>query len=220
MKAAQILAKIMGAAVDAGLIATSPCERVPLPKIEREETRFLTPEEVAVLADSIDHRYRAAVLVAAYAGLRAGELFGLRLPAWTSFADGSRSPRSWSRFVGRSFRPPKTRAGRRSVPIPAFVAGALNEHLIEAGVGPDGHVFTAPRGGPVRLAQWRRRFWLPALREADLAPLRCTISDTPRSPSGSPPAPRLPRSPPAPATRRWSPCWTATGICCMVRRTR
>ncbi len=173
VKAAQILGKIMGAAVDAGLIATSPCERVPLPKIEREEMRFLTPEEVAVLANSIDHRYRAAVLVAAYAGLRAGELFGLR----AARVDLLRRRLEIAEIVVEvrgtlTFGPPKTRAGRRSVPIPAFVADALNQHLIQAGVGPDEHVFTAPRGGPVRLAQWRRRFWLPALLAADLAPLR------------------------------------------------
>ncbi len=113
------------------------------------------------------------MLVAAYAGLRAGELFGLR----AARVDLLRRRLEIAEIVVEvrgtlTFGPPKTRAGRRSVPIPAFVADTLNEHLIEAGVGPDGHVFRAPRGGPVRLAQWRRRFWLPALPQADLAPMR------------------------------------------------
>jgi integrase len=173
VKAAQILAKIMASAVDAGLIASSPCLRVRLPKIEREEMRFLTPSQVATLADAIDHRYRAAVLVAAYGGLRAGELFGLR----GARVDLLRRRLEVTEIVvevrGRlTFGPPKTRAGRRSVPIPAFVAESLNDHFIEQGVRPDEHVFTAPRGGPVRLGQWRRRVWFPALQEADLAPLR------------------------------------------------
>jgi site-specific recombinase XerC len=51
---------------------------VRLPKVEREEMRFLNPAEVAWLADVIDARYRALVLVAAYGGLRIGELAGLR----------------------------------------------------------------------------------------------------------------------------------------------
>ena len=35
-KAYQLLGKVLGAAVDAGMLAQSPCRRVPLPKVERE----------------------------------------------------------------------------------------------------------------------------------------------------------------------------------------
>jgi Phage integrase, N-terminal SAM-like domain len=77
-KSYQLLGKVMGAAVDAGMLAQSPCRRVPLPKVEREEMRFLTSAEVATLADAIQPRYRALVLVGAYGGLRIGELAGLR----------------------------------------------------------------------------------------------------------------------------------------------
>jgi integrase len=38
--------------------------------------RFATVAQVAALADAIDPRYRALVLVAAYGGLRWGELVG------------------------------------------------------------------------------------------------------------------------------------------------
>jgi hypothetical protein len=34
-KAYQLLGKVLGAAVDAGMLAQSPCRRVPLPKMER-----------------------------------------------------------------------------------------------------------------------------------------------------------------------------------------
>jgi integrase len=39
---------------------------------------FLTQHEVATLAAKVDARYRAFALAAAYTGLRAGELIGLR----------------------------------------------------------------------------------------------------------------------------------------------
>jgi Phage integrase, N-terminal SAM-like domain len=55
-KAYQLLGKVMGAAVDAGMLAQSPCRRVPLPKVEREEMRFLTPAEVATLARAAGSR--------------------------------------------------------------------------------------------------------------------------------------------------------------------
>jgi integrase len=51
---------------------------VRLPKVEREEMRFLNPAQVARLADAIGPRYRALVLLGAYGGLRMGELAGLR----------------------------------------------------------------------------------------------------------------------------------------------
>jgi hypothetical protein len=44
----------------------SPCRNVPLPKIEREEMRFLTPAEILDLAEAIHARYRALVFVGAY----------------------------------------------------------------------------------------------------------------------------------------------------------
>jgi integrase len=60
------------------ILAQSPCRNVPLPKIEREEMRFLTPAEIVDLAEAIHARYRALVFVGAYGGLRIGELAGLR----------------------------------------------------------------------------------------------------------------------------------------------
>jgi integrase len=77
-KAAQLLGKIMKSAVQAGLLLKSPGDGVRLPRIERVEMRFLDASEVRALAAAIDPRYKAAVLLAAYGGLRAGELFGLR----------------------------------------------------------------------------------------------------------------------------------------------
>jgi integrase len=76
--ACHLLSKILGAAVDAGLITANPCDRVPLPRVEREEMRFLSPDQIGHLANAMDPRYRALVLVGAYGGLRIGELAGLR----------------------------------------------------------------------------------------------------------------------------------------------
>ena len=70
--------KIMATAVTAGLISSSPCLGVKVPRIEREEMRFLEPAEITALADAIDRRYRALVLLGAYRGLRIGEMLGVR----------------------------------------------------------------------------------------------------------------------------------------------
>ena len=45
---------------------------------------------------------------------------------------------------------PKSRAGRRAVPLPPFVVQALKEHRARYGEGPSGEVFTNEADGPVR----------------------------------------------------------------------
>ena len=171
VKAYQILAKIMGAAVDGGLIATTPCRRVPLPRVERHEMRFLTTDEVARLADAIHPRYRALVLLGAYGGLRIGELAGLRRDRVDILRRRVEVAEILVEVAGRiSTGPPKTRAGRRNIALPRFVLTELNDHL--ANWSSEDHVFTAPQGGPLRVPAWRRRFWNPAVAEAQLEPLR------------------------------------------------
>ena len=58
------------------------------------------------------------------------------------------------------FGPPKTKAGRRRLPIPPLVAEAL-ERQLDGGGPKDRWVFPAPEGGPVRLGLWRSRFLVP-----------------------------------------------------------
>ncbi|MGH9164430.1 MAG: tyrosine-type recombinase/integrase, partial [Acidimicrobiales bacterium] len=157
-KAYQILSKIMSAAVDARLIPASPCHRVPLPRIEREEMRFLAPDEIARLAGAIVPRYRALVLVGAYSGLRIGELAGLKRARVEPLRRSVRVEEIVTEVGSLHWGQPKTRAGRRSVSIPGPIMDELVAHM-EAFCepGPDALVFTAPEGGAVRVTAWRRR---------------------------------------------------------------
>jgi integrase len=75
----QLLSTVRAAAVDAGMIPQTPCRRVPLPRIERKEMRFLSPAEVWKLADAIAPEYRPLILLGAFGGLRIGEMAGLRI---------------------------------------------------------------------------------------------------------------------------------------------
>jgi integrase len=130
VKAYQLLGRTMTAAVNADMLPRSPCRAVRLPKVEREEMRFLNPAEVAALADVIGSRYRALVLLGAYGGLRIGELAGLRrrrvdlLRGTVDVAEIVVEVRG-ELYMG----PPKTRAGRRIVTLPRSVVEELAEHL-------------------------------------------------------------------------------------------
>ena len=77
-KAHALLGMILTAAVDSDLLTRSPARGVKLPRIERREMRFLTPEELSELLEAVPDRYRLLVKTAAYTGLRFGELAGLR----------------------------------------------------------------------------------------------------------------------------------------------
>ncbi len=170
-KAYGLLAKMLSAAVDAELIAKSPCQRVPVPRVERHEMRFLTSAEIAELAGAIDERYRALVLVGAYCGLRIGELAGLKRSRVNLLRRRLEVVEILVEAEGQLYTgPPKTSAGRRAVGIPEPVAAELEEHLARfAGTE---LVFPGPGGGPLRGAAWRSRFWHPAVERAGLAPLR------------------------------------------------
>lgn len=167
-KAAQVGSKIMRAAVLARKIPANPFDDVPLPKIEEEEMRFMTPAEIRRLTIAFDRRYKEFVPVAVASGLRAGELFGLRVGR---VQGATLDVAEIVTDVGElHFGPPKTRAGRRRVTLPPSVADQLAARI--EGRRSDEFVFEAPNGGPMRLSNFRDRFWHPAVERAKLDGLR------------------------------------------------
>jgi integrase len=168
----QLLSKVMAAAVDAGMIPQTPYRRVPLPRIERKEMRFLSPAEVWKLADAIDPEYRALILLGAFGGLRIGEMAGLRRGRVDLDAGTVQVIEVITEPKGQLyFGPPKTSARRRMVGLPRFVVDALAERMAGPG-SPEELVFAGPQGGALRVTLFRRRFWLPATRAAELDGLR------------------------------------------------
>jgi len=173
-KAHQTLSKVMQAAVDANLIGQSPCRKTPLPRIEREEMRFLGPEQIAAVAAAISPHYRALVVVDAYCGLRLSELAGLRRRHIDLVARTVRVVENAVEVRGEIvWGAPKTRAGRRTVPMPAGVQATLEEHLgTFVNSEAEALVFARAGGGVLRAGQWRARHWHPAVQAAGLEPLR------------------------------------------------
>jgi integrase len=63
---------------------------------------------------------------------------------------------------------PKSRAGRRTVPLPPFVVQLLEAHRDIYAPGQLGEVFTNQAGGPMRRTLFRSRVWRPSLVRAGL----------------------------------------------------
>jgi integrase len=163
---------VLRQAVEDDLIGSNPCERVKAPRdIRDREMRFLSPPQIQTLATEIDPRYQAAIFVAAYGGLRAGEIWALRKDR-LDLADRSlvvvESVRDASGQL--VFGPTKTNRPRR-VSVPKFLTAMLE---VQMGNYPskDGLIFSAAEGGPVRHGNFMRRHFVKATKASGLAGLR------------------------------------------------
>lgn len=122
---------------------------------------------------TIDSMYRAMVLVGAYAGLRWGESAGLRVESVDVLRRTLTVDRTLVEVNGElSLGPPKTPGSIRQVSLPSFLAAELSDHLNRWPPTENGLVFTSKEGGPSRHTNFRRRYWMPAVKAAGLAPLR------------------------------------------------
>ena len=175
LKAYQVFSHLMAAAVVARRIPRSPCVGVRrlLPEVHEAEMRFLTEDQVVTLAEAMNERYRAFVLLGAYGGLRRGELLGLRRHRVLAVRSAVEVVEILGLVAGRPvFGPPKSRAGRRVVTIPRPVMEVVANHMVRHSSPTSDLVFAAPRGGPFSPRNFARRVWEPAVERAGLTPLR------------------------------------------------
>ena len=154
-------------AIEDGDLAVNPCERLRLPAARGRRERIASPAEAAALIAAVRPEDRALWGCAFYAGLRRGELRAL---LWddVDLAGGLiRVERSMSSHgeIGT----PKSRAGRRAVPIVAALRDLLVEHKLvtrrDAGL-----VFGSSARSPFTPTAVRRRA-LTAWRRAGLEPI-------------------------------------------------
>ena len=116
---------------------------------------------------------RAVIALAAWSGMRWGEVVGLPRRLVDLDARKVRVEQGLSRQGGRYVLGPlKTSASRRTISLSAEVAMALRVHMGQRGGGSDDLVFTGKRGAYLRGSNWRARVWLPTVDAAGFAGLR------------------------------------------------
>ena len=166
-KAYRLLRAMLNTAVADGLLVRNPC-CIPGAGQERSPERpLIKPADVLRLAEAIEPRFRALVLVAAVGGLRVGELLGLQRRHVDRVEATVRvEQQAIELFDGtRIINGPKTDAGRRTVAVPEFVSIALSEQLERfTAAEPDAWVFVDQRGEPSRRITLQRSW--TAAREA------------------------------------------------------
>jgi len=154
-------AAILRAAVEDRIIAVSPCRGIRLPKIEKIRVEPLETDEVVALADAVDDRYRALVVLAAGTGMRQGEVFGLTLPRLDLLRRVVKVQQQLITIQGRVpyLGPPKTEASVRTIPLPLIVVDSVAAHLAEYEPGDLRTVFSGDRGEPLRRNRFSERVW-------------------------------------------------------------
>lgn len=133
-QAYRFLRTVMNAAKRDGAILANPCQIPGAGGDKAKERPIATPAQVEQLVEAITPRYRAAVLLAAWCGLRRGEVCALRtadvdVVGGTVWVRKNRvelleSPRKFD-------KDPKTDAGRRPVAVPPHVKPYLVAHMSE-----------------------------------------------------------------------------------------
>ena len=134
--------------------------------------RLATESQVHI---EYDGRFRALVLLATFASLRWGEVTALRRSDIDLVTRTVRVREQLVELDGGQMvlSPPKSRAGKRIVGIPAVIMPVLREHL-DAFVDdwPDAFVFLGAGGGFLRGGNFRRESsWAQALADLGLSGL-------------------------------------------------
>ncbi|WFE27791.1 site-specific integrase [Solwaraspora sp. WMMD791] len=169
----RLTSAILRSAVRDRLIGVNPCEGVKVPprrKKDMDERIISRADLVARLLPAVPDRYRALVALAGGTGLRWGECTGLRWECLDLDAGTASVVRVAVEVAGSvTVKPyPKSRAGRRAVPLPEFATEILRAHREAFPAGPIGEVFTNSTGGPLRRTLFRARVWRPSLVRAGL----------------------------------------------------
>jgi integrase len=172
-----VLRRVFDYAVRDGAIQRNPAAGIRLSKVQGNDPRPLTHDELWRLAGEVDEsRDRLLVLVAGYCGLRWGELAALR---WSDVDLQSRTlrvVRAFSEEAPRGELSPVKNHQARTVPVPEIVSDELagyqaRQHQSEL-------VFPSASGTPLRNRNWRRDVFDSAVQVLGLKITPHNLRDT------------------------------------------
>jgi integrase len=135
-----------------------------LPVVPEDEQRWFTQDEIKRLVVSAKGQYRVLFHLAGFSGLRAGELFGLRVEDLDPVRGVIHVKRSVWR--GREVTP-KTRKGYRDVFIDSVTVRMLQEHL---GTKTSGRIFETQNGTPLDTHNVVRQVLKPSCKRLGIVP--------------------------------------------------
>jgi integrase len=173
---------ILNLAVARRYIVASPADPLRLPGKTKTKIQPLTHEELNQFVAQLPEHWRLPVLLDAYTGLRAGELWALRrndikrITASEVSVDeaikevtveAAQGLREEQRLTPSLIVGPTKTYQTRKVSVPDFLRAPLLAHLAhDPHTAPEAFVFTTPEGQPVRHNLLYKRVFAPATEAA------------------------------------------------------
>jgi integrase len=159
---------LFATALEEGLIRMNPTVgvRVPRPEVieeDGEQVKALTEQELRALLDGLPPQWRLLHEFLAHTGLRIGEALALQ---WKHVDFGKRRVLVRRRWYRGEFAPPKSRYGRRAVPLTAGMAQSLWELSKAAAGDQDALVFPSQTGGLLNSSNLFGRVLKPTAKRA------------------------------------------------------
>lgn len=155
-----------------GLVQHNPTQGLRVPKREtiddedEEVVRALSPVQLAAFLELVPARHRLTFRFLAATGMRISELTAVQ---WRHLELDGSSPHVRVRraYVRGRIEPPKTRHGRREVPLsPSLVDELRAWHKATEWPRPEDLVFPGMTGEPINYANLRHRVLVPTAQEA------------------------------------------------------
>lgn len=134
----RLLRAMLHKAVYWQVIVSNPAERVQPPKAKKPKRKYYDDDQCKILLENLEQlsyekiKYKTAIIIAVFTGLRLGELMGLE---WSDidFRNGIISINRSSQYLadkGVFTKMPKTESSIREVAIPEFVISLLEEYKL------------------------------------------------------------------------------------------
>jgi integrase len=158
-------------ALPRGLAKDNPTRGLRLPTGEQQRDRIVAPDEAARLVAALQRRDRAALGLGLYAGLRLGELLALDWRHVDLKARTLRVEQAWD-HGSHQFIAPKSKAGKRTIPIVDPLRILLSDHRALSGRKTGGLLFPGHRdpSRPISHNALRDRI-VKACEKAELSPI-------------------------------------------------
>lgn len=150
----RLLHRILEGAVSDGLVGTNNAHGVEPPALPHRPMRFLMPEEVEDLVDATPEDWKAFVMLAAWGGIRFGEMAALTTDRVDFEKNQVRIEETLAEVGGHLHLGPTKTKACRSVALPSFVMTAIRERF-ESWPKTPRLVFSSPEGGPVRRSNFQ-----------------------------------------------------------------
>jgi integrase len=168
-QAHRLLRKVLEEALEDELILSNPARGVKTGEAPKRE-RIFTPHEVNRMAEVVQPRYRAMILLMMRGGCRIGEAIALKKESLNPLKGTVTFSGGYTWVDGKLVKGKTKNKKSRTIRLPKSLVKELESHLEQFPPGEeDGLVFTTEKGLPIRRTNFRSQVWLPALEKAKIS---------------------------------------------------